>query len=204
MAASSRVHRLTPVDAAYLAGLIDGEGTIALTRRHRGDHRQLVLSISSTESSLVDWARDTIGAGKITSKRVYRPNHAAGLTYSIANRQALDVLGQVTPFLRSYKRERAQLILDRYLAVTPRNGKYSTAQRSARAAFEREFEQITIRGRTGIRAIPKSYTPPDRNSANAAATRPVRLDSNQAPRRLALLLSSGHDDVLPGHPGGRR
>jgi hypothetical protein len=87
---------------------------------------------------------------------VYRPNHAAGLTYSIANRQALDVLGQVTPFLRSYKRERARLILERYLAVTPRNGKYSAAQRTARTAFEQEFEQITIRGRPGIRAIPNS------------------------------------------------
>lgn len=156
MAASSRVRRLTPVDAAYLAGLIDGEATIALSCRHRGDHRQLVLSISSTESSLVDWARDTISAGKITSQRTYRPNHAVGLTFSIANRQALDVLGQVTPFLRSCKRERAQLILDRYLAVTPRNGKYSAARRNARAAFDREFEQITIRGRAGVRAIPNS------------------------------------------------
>lgn len=151
MPTAVRVHHLSPLDAAYLAGLIDGEGTIALSRRHRGDHRQLVLSISSTESSLVQWARQVIGAGKITSKRVYRPNHATGLTYIVANRQALDVLRQVTPFLRSYKRERAQLILDRYLAVPPRNGKYSAAQRTARAAFEQEFERIAIRGRTGAR-----------------------------------------------------
>ena len=45
MAASSRVHCHAPVDAAYLAGLIDGEGTIALSHRHGGAHRQLVLSI---------------------------------------------------------------------------------------------------------------------------------------------------------------
>jgi hypothetical protein len=33
-------------EAAYLAGLIDGEGTIALSRRHASEHRQLVLSIT--------------------------------------------------------------------------------------------------------------------------------------------------------------
>jgi hypothetical protein len=46
--------RLNCEDAAYLAGLIDGEGTIALTRRHAGEERQLVLSISSTEIDLLD------------------------------------------------------------------------------------------------------------------------------------------------------
>jgi hypothetical protein len=37
--------------------LIDGEGTIALTRKHAGEERQLVLSISSTEIDLLDWAQ---------------------------------------------------------------------------------------------------------------------------------------------------
>ena len=46
---------LSDVDAAYLAGLIDGEGTIALTRLHRGQNRQLVVSISSTERAMLDW-----------------------------------------------------------------------------------------------------------------------------------------------------
>jgi hypothetical protein len=33
---------LSQVDAAYIAGLIDGEGTITLSRRHANDRRQLV------------------------------------------------------------------------------------------------------------------------------------------------------------------
>jgi len=35
MAAAIKINRLTPEQAAYLAGLIDGEGTITLTRMHR-------------------------------------------------------------------------------------------------------------------------------------------------------------------------
>jgi intein/homing endonuclease len=49
MAKYRKVRKLSPEQAAYLAGLIDGEGTIALTRKHRGEHRQLMVSISSTE-----------------------------------------------------------------------------------------------------------------------------------------------------------
>lgn len=142
---SRRVARLSPEDAAYLAGLIDGEGTIALSRRHAGDNRQLVVTISSTESALVEWVRTALGVGKITRKRTTSPRHAPGLTYCVTNRQALDVLAQVSPFLRSYKRDRADLVLRRYLAVTPRNGKYTEAMRSARQRFEAEFASLSIR-----------------------------------------------------------
>jgi hypothetical protein len=41
----SRIPRLPPDIAAYIAGLIDGEGTITLTRLHAGENRRLVVSI---------------------------------------------------------------------------------------------------------------------------------------------------------------
>jgi len=53
MAKYRKVKKLSPEEAAYLAGLIDGEGTIALTRKHRGKHRQLMVSISGTEQPLL-------------------------------------------------------------------------------------------------------------------------------------------------------
>ena len=57
MAKYRKVKKLTPEEAAYLAGLIDGEGTIALTRKHRGEHRQLMVSISSTEQPLLKYVK---------------------------------------------------------------------------------------------------------------------------------------------------
>lgn len=143
------VAKLDPVDAAYLAGLIDGEGSISLTRLHAGTNRQLLLTISSTEQALVHWALGRIGAGKVTRKRAVAPGHAPGLTYAIANRQALAVLRQVTPYLRSYKRQRAELVLAKYLDLTPRNGRYTPELRSARASFESEFASMAVRGRRG-------------------------------------------------------
>ena len=52
MAAYREVRQLSAADAAYLAGLIDGEGTVTLSRKHAGDMRQLVVSISNTESAI--------------------------------------------------------------------------------------------------------------------------------------------------------
>jgi hypothetical protein len=88
----------------------------------------------------------TSGAGKITSKRTRDPRHAASYTYQVSSRQALGLLRQITPYLRSYKARRAQLALERYLAVTPRNGKYSASTAAARASFEAELLGIGPRG----------------------------------------------------------
>ncbi|MES9938517.1 MAG: LAGLIDADG family homing endonuclease [Sedimenticola sp.] len=133
---------LSPADAAYIAGLIDGEGTISLTRRHKNERRQLVISISNTELELLDYALKTIGAGKITGKRKYKAHHSTGFTYSISNRQALILLEQIQPFIRSYKAKRAKLILKDYIRLTPRNGKYSAQLLIERGRFEEQFLQI--------------------------------------------------------------
>lgn len=139
----SKVHPLSTADAAYVAGLIDGEGSISLTRRHSNEQRQLVVSISNTELPLLEYTHKAIGAGKITGKRTYKNHHATGYTYSIANRQALALLAQVQPYLRSYKSKRSGLVLHNYLRLTPRNGKYTPQLLAERALFENEFLRTT-------------------------------------------------------------
>jgi hypothetical protein len=133
------VNRLSATDAAYIAGLIEGEGTVALSRKHARDRRQLVLSISSTEPALLRWVLECVGAGKITRKRVASDRHAPGSTYAIANRQALLLLEQTAPNLRTYKRLRAEMVLANYLRLTPWNGKYTDPVATERTGFEIAF-----------------------------------------------------------------
>lgn len=92
---------LVPYEAAYLAGLIDGEGTITLSRRHRTDNRQLMVSISSCKRPILDYVQQVSDVGKITAKRVYNPRHAPSYTYAVTNRQDLSLLSQVRTYLRS-------------------------------------------------------------------------------------------------------
>jgi len=115
------VTALSLPDAAYLAGLIDGEGTVTLPRKHRNENRQLAVTISNTEKGLLNFVLKTIGAGKITGKRTTQPHHTPSFTYAIYNRQALHLLKQIQPYLRTYKSERSALILRDYLNLTPRD-----------------------------------------------------------------------------------
>lgn len=128
--------KLKPEVAAYIAGLIDGEGTITLSRRHANEHRQLVVSIANTELPLLEFVLEQTGTGKITRKRTVSVKHTPSFCYSVSNRQALALLRQLQPYLRSYKRQRAQLIVANYEHLTPRNGKYTPTINQARVLFE--------------------------------------------------------------------
>jgi O-phosphoseryl-tRNA(Cys) synthetase len=153
MAKYKKVKKLTPEEAAYLAGVIDGEGTISLTRKHRGEHRQLMVSISNTEQPLLKYVKKIIGAGRITNKRTYQINHTPSVTYAISNRQALDVLEQVRPYLKTYKAKRAQLILRSYIRLTPRNGKYTQALLKERDIFIEKFLRLNPRQQSLIKPL---------------------------------------------------
>ena len=128
---------LTATDAAYIAGLIDGEGTVTLTRKHKNENRHLCISISSTEINLLDFVLTATGVGKITNKRVTKSHHTHSYTYAVYNRQALTLLEQTLPFLKSYKRDLAALILKDYLSVSHRNGKYIDEILVRKKEFER-------------------------------------------------------------------
>jgi len=133
-------------DAAYIAGLIDGEGTVTLTRKHKNENRQLCISISSTEKELLDFVLSATGVGKITNKRASKSHHTPSFAYAVYNRQALALLEQILPYLRSYKRDRAALILKNYLSVTPRNGKYTPKLLTQKSEFEDEVFSIKANG----------------------------------------------------------
>ncbi len=145
MAKTGSTRKLTPEAAAYIAGLIDGEGTITLTRNHVGENRRLAVSVANTELPLLQFLIDHIGVGKITRKCVVSDRHTPSYCYAIASRQALALLVQVVPYLRSYKRQRAELVLEQYLRVTPRSGKYTVALRADRTRFEQALLGLTAK-----------------------------------------------------------
>ncbi len=140
------VKTLSPLKAGYLAGLIDGEGTITLSRRNLNKHRTLVITISSTELNILKYVQAITGVGKITHKRITKANHTPSFTYQVANRQALEILRQIATHLRSYKADRARLALIEYPRLTPRNGRYSPVQLQERTQFIEKF--FGIRPRT--------------------------------------------------------
>lgn len=139
---------LSGEQAAYLAGLVDADGTVSLSRRHRNEHRHPVISICNTDRRLLEYCRGLTGMGKITSKAVVSLKHSVSYTYSAHNRQALALMAALRPYMRTYKAKRAAFILDHYLAVTPRNGKYTAAQLKKKKGFEARLLAIRPQKRT--------------------------------------------------------
>ncbi|CAM3919359.1 LAGLIDADG family homing endonuclease [Mesobacillus thioparans] len=73
-------------EASYIAGIIDGEGSITLTRMHEKEHRRPTLTIASTDKELLLYVQSLIG-GVINNKKNYRPEkHKSSYTLNIKNK----------------------------------------------------------------------------------------------------------------------
>lgn len=116
---------LTKTEKAYLAGIIDGEGTVTLTCSNRGQYAQPQVSIANNNLKLIRWIRQRVGFGSIITKKPKKPNHSIAYAWQV-NRagQCKNILKIVYPFL-ILKRNQAKIVLEQYSTVTPRNGKYS-------------------------------------------------------------------------------
>jgi LAGLIDADG-like domain len=100
---------LTDTEAAYLAGLIDGDGSIGL-HVSRSGHRTHRVTIHQKDPMILHWTQSVVGAGHISSRL---PNHLGGIMWRwrISGRlQTQAFLRQLIPYLQ-IKRERAQEIL---------------------------------------------------------------------------------------------
>jgi len=129
-------------NSAYLAGIVDGEGTITLTRKNKSQNRRLAITISNNELVLLSWIKKTLGAGVIVTKKSSNKSYLPSFTYQIHNSQAYDLLELIAPYLRGYKRIRASLVLKNYHKLTPRNGEYTASLLDKRKKFIESFFNI--------------------------------------------------------------
>jgi hypothetical protein len=120
------VKNVTDWEAAYLAGIIDGEGSITLTRMHENEHRRPCISVASTDRELLEYLKDLTN-GHISKKKNYNPSrHLNSYSFTIKNKtEVLNILKDISLFESRKKEKRACWILEHYNEVTKRNGKYS-------------------------------------------------------------------------------
>lgn len=128
-------------ETAYLAGIIDGEGSIMLSKYHHSEFPCPCISISSTDLELLEWVRDRIGSGRINTKKNYKIDvHKTSYTYVVYYDSAIEIMRVIEPFLViTRKKLRARFIIDNYKNVTVRNGKYTEETRKAKEQFYIDF-----------------------------------------------------------------
>lgn len=131
---------MSRVSPQYAAGLLDGEGTITLTRHDsKSRWRAPVVSITSTTRVFLDAMKETYG-GYVVQHTQKQDNWAQAWSWKVTNNDAIALLYDVRPYmLEPRKNARARHILVSYKRVTPRNGKYTEAAIAAKQQFEDEF-----------------------------------------------------------------
>ena len=132
---------MTNEEKAYLAGIIDGEGSIMLIRFHSNQQPAPCICIASISIELLEWVRNKTGFGAIKSKKNYKPTiHENSYTYEAKYNDAVTLLEIIEPYLViKQKRLRAQHILLHYKKLTLRNGRYTKGQLEAKNQFYKEF-----------------------------------------------------------------
>jgi len=104
---------------------VDGEGSVTLTRVHKNEMPSPQVTITNTELRLLEWVSKVTGYGKIITRSRREPHHKVAYVWVVGKTEkCLNFLREIRPYLL-VKHRQADLILDRYKAVTPRNGKYT-------------------------------------------------------------------------------
>lgn len=102
-------------DAAYLAGLIDGEGHVTVCRTDtsksakgctRGLAYRSSITVAMTDLPVLEWAKELTGLGSICSKKVNEAKHKPAWTWGVWSGEARTLAGIILPYARI---KRAQL-----------------------------------------------------------------------------------------------
>lgn len=137
---------MTNVEISYIAGIIDGEGSIMLIKFHNNQLPAPCISISSTTLELLIWIKEKTSMGKIVNKRLYKDYYKKSYSYLVTHDNAINLLKLIIPYLViNSKKQRAELILNEYKTVTKRNGKYTESEMKVKDEFYSKFISICLK-----------------------------------------------------------
>ena len=104
---------MTEIEKAYIAGIIDGEGSIMLQKFHSNQFPSPCVSIASTTLKLLEWIVNVTNVGVITPKKNYNPQkHKDCYSYVVKYDDAINLIRDIYPYLViESKKKRAELII---------------------------------------------------------------------------------------------
>lgn len=104
----------TVAKLAYIAGLVDGEGMIGLSRSaKRGNHNHAyagVCTITNTDQEIHSWLIQTTGIG-IVDPRIRGPKDKPCWVWRLRSYEQKDFLLAILPYLK-IKKQQADLLLE--------------------------------------------------------------------------------------------
>ena len=106
---------LTKDQLGYIAGVIDGEGSISIIKASTKYNfsYQLRLIVTNTDYRMMKWLKDTIGYGSIYERKrgQFKPHWSNVYTYAITATKAKNLLVLIYPYL-VIKKEQADIAIE--------------------------------------------------------------------------------------------
>jgi hypothetical protein len=155
---------LSVEQAAYLAGAIDGEGSLGIRRRPAKQYRVETFSfevrITNTNLPWLKQIQSEIGGGIYSANSKKRPNRRPCFNLELRGAEARAMLLQVQPWLRIKKRH-ADILL-RYFDLAARrrlmNGANQKTDPSVLAELTALYEELKS---LNLRGLVQNWTVPD-------------------------------------------
>ena len=105
----SKVYRLSISDSAWLAGFIDGEGTIIMY--HNGNPSPVWrLSAVNTDQNTMNHCKELTGVGSMSHRVRDNPKHSDSWEWYVSTWQAKAIVEQIEPYMIT-KKETARMML---------------------------------------------------------------------------------------------
>lgn len=122
----------------YLAGIVDGEGTISIAKSGHGKGLMPYISIANTNLKLIEEISGflkSIGVGfHVSKKQPRKSNHQVSYSLNVRYNHAIK-LAELLRWKLVIKSEQARMLIEDYKKCTPRNGKYNKEQLEMKSKF---------------------------------------------------------------------
>lgn len=159
-----RINQLTDTEAAYIAGLLDGEGTIGMKKAFNksGDrklrYRPYVVVATTTSCVLASWLMSVLDVQvHPANRKADNPKHKKALLVRMSERPGEELLKRILPYL-VIKKHQAELFL-RYREIQKACGpslRWSRnrmlAVRVLRDWYCKEFHRLNAKGPESVEA----------------------------------------------------
>lgn len=133
-------------ELAYIAGLIDGEGSVQLIRQISNTsykaYFSLILSISNTDVRVIEWLLNCAGGHKAEFEG--KENRLNSFKWWMSDSKAQDLLYRVRPYV-VLKVEQIDLVLD--IRFNPLKNTYSIEEEQFRTRVFLELQALHRRGK---------------------------------------------------------
>lgn len=141
---------MSPTEAAYVAGFVDGEGTISVYRARRKESKRgyrfmPLLSVANTDFAALVAVQEMMGNGRLiqtTNPKVDR--YKIGYNLRLSPDQIRHVLPQLLPYLHIKKRQ-AQYVLE-FLSLSKKGRNMTPEQHVSADQITDALKTINQRG----------------------------------------------------------